>query len=328
MSKKKVGVVCGGFSSEFEISILSGKTVFLNLDRDLFEVYLITIRSDVWTAVDDYNTSFKVSKGDFSLISYNHNVKLDVIFNMIHGAPGENGQLAALWELLKIPFSSCDSYNAALTFNKRDCLSVLRSWDVPTAKHFALNHGDPIDLIKIQKVVGLPCFVKANRSGSSFGVYKVYKKDDLIDSIEKAFEEDTQLIIESYLEGREVSVGVVKIDNEVFVLPVTEIISENDFFDFSAKYEGKSNEITPAKISNRWMNDLNQISKKIYSKLGLKGVIRSEFIFVNETPHILEINSVPGMTKKSIIPQQVNALGMDFSEFLNKILIQTERSKN
>ena len=328
MYRKKVGVVCGGYSSEYDISLQSGKNVFSMLDREKWEVFYIVLTKESWTAKDDSSNIYNVSKGDFSLNRSDISIKIDLIFNLIHGSLGENGQLSALWELLEIPFSSCSSYNAALTLNKRDCLSVLREWNIPTAKHYTLDKGDDLDPKIIIDCVGLPCFVKANRSGSSFGVYKVYKKDDLIDSIEKAFEEDTQLIIESYLEGREVSVGVVKIDNEVFVLPVTEIISENDFFDFSAKYEGKSNEITPAKISNRWMNDLNQISKKIYSKLGLKGIIRSEFIFVNETPHILEINSVPGMTKKSIIPQQVNALGMDFSEFLNKILIQTERSKN
>ena len=320
MSKKKVGVVCGGFSSEFEISILSGKTVFLNLDRDLFEVYLITIRPDVWTAVDDYKTSFKVSKGDFSLISDNHNVKLDVIFNMIHGAPGENGQLSALWELLKIPFSSCDSYNAALTFNKRDCLSVLRSWDVPTAKHFALNHGDPIDLIKIQKVVGLPCFVKANRAGSSYGVYRVNTKSELERAIINAFREDHQLIIESALEGKEVSVGVAEFNNKITVLPITEVISENDFFDYAAKYEGKAQEITPAKIKESSKIEVEKWSRLIYKKLGLKGVVRSEFIFVDDIPHLLEINTVPGMTSKSIIPQQVSAMGIELSDFFSYLL--------
>jgi D-alanine-D-alanine ligase len=143
MSKKKVGVVCGGFSSEYEISIQSGKTVFSNLDRNLWETYLITIDSSDWTAIDDHNNKYIVSKGDFTLNDGQKNLELDVIFNAVHGAPGENGQLAALWELLEIPFSSTDSYNAALTFNKRDCLSVLRAWNVPTAKYFELNQGDP-----------------------------------------------------------------------------------------------------------------------------------------------------------------------------------------
>tara|TARA_B100001059_G_scaffold96399_1_gene95661 strand:+ start:2979 stop:3962 length:984 start_codon:yes stop_codon:yes gene_type:complete len=320
MSKKKVGVVCGGFSTEFEISIQSGKTVFLNLDRNLYEVYLITIRSDSWTAIDDNKTTFEISKADFSLINENFSVKLDVVFNSIHGAPGENGQLAALWELLNIPFSSCDSYNAALTFNKRDCLSVLRGWGVPTAKNFALDEGDPIDLIKIEKTVGLPCFVKANRAGSSFGVYLVNSKSELKSAIMDAFKEDRQILIESALVGREVSVGVAEFNNKINVLPITEIISENDFFDYAAKYEGKAQEITPAKISESYKIEVEKWSRLIYKKLGLKGLIRSEFIFVNDIPHLLEINSVPGMTSKSIIPQQVSAMGIELSDFFNYLL--------
>ena len=326
MYRKKVGVVCGGYSSEHEISLQSGKNVFSSLDREKWEVFLIVLTKESWTAKDDFNNSYIISKGDFSIQGLDFSIKIDVIFNLVHGSIGENGQLASLWELLGIPFSSCDSYNAALTLNKRDCLAILREWKIPTAKYYPINKGDEFNTKKIIDHVGLPCFVKANRAGSSFGVYKVYEKNGLVGAIEKSFKEDSQIIVESFLEGTEVSVGVVKINNEICVLPITEIISENDFFDFSAKYEGKSKEITPAKISNVWENDLNEISKKIYSKLGLKGIVRSEFIFVDNVPHILEINSVPGMTKQSIIPQQVSALGMDFSEFLTQILIQTERS--
>ncbi|MDC3354434.1 D-alanine--D-alanine ligase [Flavobacteriaceae bacterium] len=327
MSKKKVGVVCGGFSSEFEISIQSGKTVFSNLDRNLYEAYLITIRPENWTAIDENGTPYLVSKGNFSLVADGIDIKLDVIFNTLHGAPGENGQLAALWELLNIPFSSCDSYNAALTFNKRDCLSVLREWGVPTAKHYALNEGDSIDLIKIEKTVGLPCFVKANRAGSSFGVYKVTTKSDLEPSILKAFKEDSQLLIESALKGREVSVGVAEFNNKIAVLPITEIISENDFFDYAAKYEGKAQEITPAEIPEFWKSAVEKWSKIIYKKLGLKGVVRSEFIFVNEIPHLLEINTVPGMTANSIIPQQVRAMGIELSDFFSYLLQTTLNQK-
>ena len=320
MSKKKVGVVCGGYSSEFDISIQSGKNIFLNLDRNLYKVYLITIRPDSWTAIDDNKTTFEVSKADFSLINYHDGVNLDVVFNSIHGAPGENGQLAALWELLNIPFSSCDSYNAALTFNKRDCLSVLRGWGVPTAKNFALDEGDPIDLIKIEKIVGFPCFVKANRAGSSFGVYLVNSKSELEPAIINAFKEDCQILIESALVGREVSVGVAEFNNKINVLPITEIISENDFFDYAAKYEGKALEITPAKIAESSKLEVEKWSRLIYKKLGLKGLIRSEFIFVDDVPHLLEINSVPGMTSKSIIPQQVSAMGIELSDFFNYLL--------
>ena len=320
MSKKKVGVVCGGFSSEYEISIQSGKTVFSNLDRNLWETYLITIDSSDWTAIDDHNNKYIVSKGDFTLNDGQKNLELDVIFNAVHGAPGENGQLAALWELLEIPFSSTDSYNAALTFNKRDCLSVLRAWNVPTAKYFELNQGDPVDLEKIQKTVGLPCFVKANRAGSSFGVYKVNSANELEGSIKEAFKEDHQLLIETALEGREVSVGVAKFNDTIEVFPITEIISENDFFDYAAKYEGKSQEITPAELPEQWQKAVENWSRMIYKKLGLKGVVRSEYIFVDGIPHLLEINTVPGMTAKSIIPQQLNAMGIELSDFFSYLL--------
>lgn len=320
MSKKKVGVVCGGFSSEYEISIQSGKTVFSNLDRNLWETYLITIDSSDWTAIDDHNNKYIVSKGDFTLNDGQKNLELDVIFNAVHGAPGENGQLAALWELLEIPFSSTDSYNAALTFNKRDCLSVLRAWNVPTAKYFELNQGDTVDLEKIQKTVGLPCFVKANRAGSSFGVYKVNSVNELEGSIREAFKEDHQLLIETALEGREVSVGVAKFNDSIEVFPITEIISENDFFDYAAKYEGKSQEITPAELPEHWQKAVENWSWLIYKKLGLKGVVRSEYIFVDGIPHLLEINTVPGMTAKSIIPQQLNAMGIELSDFFSYLL--------
>ena len=320
MSKKKVGVVCGGFSSEYDISIQSGKTVFSNLDRNLWEAYLITIDSSDWTAVDDYNNKYIVSKGDFTLNNGENNFELDVIFNAVHGAPGENGQLAALWELLEIPFSSSDSYNSALTFNKRDCLNVLRAWDVPTAKFFELNQEDSIDLEKIQKTVGLPCFVKANRAGSSFGVYKVNSVNELEGSIKDAFKEDHQLLIESALEGREVSVGVVKFNDTIEVFPITEIITENDFFDYAAKYEGKSQEITPADLPENWQNTVENWSRLIYKKLGLKGVVRSEYIFVDDIPHLLEINTVPGMTSHSLVPMAAKASNMSFNDLVIKIL--------
>ncbi|MBF11120.1 MAG: D-alanine--D-alanine ligase [Flavobacteriaceae bacterium] len=328
MSKKKVGVVCGGYSSEYKISLQSGKTVFSQLDRNKWEVFLIILAQDSWTAKDDDEKSYIVSKGDFSLQSSETSIKLDLIFNLVHGSIGENGQLAALWELLDIPFSSCNSYIAALTLNKRDCLTILRELNIPTAKYYTLDKGNSIDTLAIIDRVGLPCFVKANRAGSSFGVFKVYDKKNLIPSIEKAFKEDSQLIIESALEGREVSVGVAKFDDEIRVLPITEIISENDFFDFAAKYEGESQEITPAQIPKNWQKDLKDFSKKIYLKLGLRGFIRSEFIFVNNTPHILEVNSVPGMTSKSIIPKQVEAMNLEIPEFLTKILMQVDKEKN
>ena len=323
MQRKKVGIVSGGFTSEYNISILSGKTVFEELDRELWDVYLITITKSEWKAEDDQSNIYKVNKGDFTLQNNETLVNLDVIFNAVHGAPGENGQLAALWELLKIPFSSCDSYTAGLTYNKRDCLSVLRELKVPTAKYFSINKGTTINEDLILATVELPCFVKANRAGSSLGIYKVTIKKELIPSIKKAFEEDSQVIIESALKGREVSVGVASFQGGVHVLPITEIVTDNDFFDYAAKYEGKSKEITPAQIPNKWKELVEHWAKSIYVTLGLKGVVRSEFIFVNGIPHLLEVNTVPGITRKSIIPKQVEAMGIKLSQFFSYLLLET-----
>ena len=323
MQRKKVGIVSGGFTSEYNISILSGKTVFEELDRELWEVYLITINKSEWKAEDDQNNIYEVNKGDFTLQNNEITVKLDVIFNAVHGAPGENGQLAALWELLRIPFSSCDSYTAGLTYNKRDCLSVLRELKVPTAKYFSINEGTAINEDLILATVELPCFVKANRAGSSLGIYKVTTKKELIPSLEKAFKEDSQVIIESALEGREVSVGVAAFRGGIHVLPITEIVTDNIFFDYAAKYEGKSKEITPAKIPDKWKELVEHWAKSIYISLDLKGVVRSEFIFVNGIPHLLEVNTVPGITRKSIIPKQVEAMGIKLSQFFSYLLLQT-----
>ena len=323
MIRKKVGVVCGGYSSEHKISIESGETVFSNLDRKKWEPFLIIVEKSKWSGKDDRGNIYSVSKGDLKHTFNGKTIKIDLIFNLIHGSLGENGQLSALCEILEIPISSCDSYSAALTFNKRDCLSVLREWKIPTAKYFTIDKDDDIDVDLIIKKLGLPCFVKANRSGSSFGIFKVYDKVNLLPSIKEAFEYDTQLIIESNLNGLEVSVGNARYENKIQVFPITEIISNNDFFDYAAKYEGQSIEITPARIEKSLENELVVLSKKIYSKLGLKGFVRTEFIIVDKIPHVLEINSVPGMTEKSIIPQQIKAMKTNLSDFLSKILIQT-----
>ena len=322
MIRRKVGVVCGVYSSEHKISLQSAETVFSNLDRNKWEAFLIIIEKSKWTGIDDIGNIYEVSKGDLKLTSNGKTIKIDLILNLIHGSLGENGQLAALCEILDIPLSSCDSYSAALTFNKRDCLSVLREWKIPTAKNFTIDKDDHIDIDLIIKKLSLPCFVKANRSGSSFGIFKVYDKKNLLPSIKKAFKYDTQLIIESNLNGLEVSVGSARYENEIQVFPITEIISNNDFFDYAAKYEGQSEEITPARIEKSLEKKLVDLSKKIYLKLGLKGFVRTEFIIVDKIPHILEVNSVPGMTEKSIIPQQIKAMKMDLSDFLSKILIQ------
>tara|TARA_B100000767_G_scaffold275765_1_gene315270 strand:- start:22423 stop:23412 length:990 start_codon:yes stop_codon:yes gene_type:complete len=322
-----VGVAWGGFTSEYNISKKSGDAVFSALQTSPFEVYKIHITKNEWSVSDVSGKIYKLNREDFSFIKEGVSIVFDVIVNMIHGAPGENGQLTGMLELLKIPQTSCSSYVAALTHNKRDCLAVARSNKIPTARFFTLDQGDDFTIEKIEKAVGFPCFVKANRAGSSFGVYKVYTPEELPTAIQKAFEEDNQLLIETALEGREVSVGVYKWKNKIHVLPITEIISENDFFDYQAKYKGKSQEITPAKIPEVWKEALIDLSTKIYKQMGLEGVVRSEFIFENGTPHLLEINTIPGMTLESLIPQQLKASGISLTDFLEELISETMKKK-
>ena len=320
MGKKVVGIAMGGYSSEREISLNSGNTVNKTLSNESWVCYRIVISSDNWIVLDSQNNSYPLSMGDFTFSIDNQIIHFNVVFNAIHGIPGENGQLAALLELLNIPHTSCDSYTAGLTFNKRDCLDVAKKWGIPAAKSVSFDKGDIIDLDLIKRQVGFPCFVKPNRSGSSFGIVKVIRQEDFSKALEKAFSEDRQLIVESALVGREVSVGVFSMGKEIIVLPITEITTDNEFFDYEAKYEGKSEEITPAQIPQKWSDEIIRMSKRLYLKMELSGVCRSEFIIVDEVPHLLEINTIPGLTQASIIPQQLEAAGLGLNDLFEAML--------
>ena len=242
------------------------------------------------------------------------------MFNAIHGSPGEDGFMQAYFELISMPHTSCGMYQAALTFNKRDCLSVLKTYGIKTAESYHINLGDAINEDDIIAKVGLPCFVKANKAGSSFGISKVHEKEKLKAAINTAFKEDDEIIIEAYLEGIEVSVGVITYKGKTKVLPITEIVTENDFFDYEAKYQGKSTEITPARISDEMANKVTKIAAQIYEVLKLKGFTRSEFIFKNEEPHLLEVNTVPGLTQESILPLQAAAAGISLTELFGSAI--------
>ena len=320
--KKNVAVVMGGYSSEFDISIKSGQVVYDNLKGDLHNCYRIIIRKDKWTHLNENNEEFDVIKDDFSIQFENKRVNFDVAFIVVHGSPGEDGILQSYFDVIGIPYTGCNSYTSAITFNKRDCISFLKKYNIPSAKSIHLNIDDDIDEEKIIKNIGIPCFVKANKSGSSFGVYKVNDKNELMKSIKNSFKVDNEILIESFLDGTEVSVGVMKYKNNIEIFGITELISENDFFDYEAKYEGKSKEITPANISEIQKNNVLKISKKIYLKLGMKGFSRSEFIFVGDTPHFLEINSIPGMTKESIFPKQAKNKGITLKELFEDLIKQ------
>lgn len=304
----------GGYSSEYEISLKSGEVVYQHLDRNLYEPYRIHIFKEKWAVVLDDQSEYLMDKNDFSAEIDGQKITFDVVFNAIHGTPGEDGLMTAYFDLINQKHTSCSYYQSAITFNKRDLLSVVKPYGIKTAISYYLNKGDVIDAASIIKRVGLPCFVKPNRSGSSFGISKVKNTEELIPAIEKAYREDEEIIIESFLKGTEVSVGVITYDSEVKILPITEIVSENDFFDYEAKYEGKSQEITPARISEEEKARVEDVAKRIYTILGMTGYSRSEFILVDGIPFFLEMNTIPGLTGESILPQQAKAAGISLAD--------------
>ncbi|MBO0322565.1 D-alanine--D-alanine ligase [Muricauda sp. CAU 1633] len=312
--KKNIAIVMGGYSSEYGISIKSGNVVYRYLDREKYNPYRIIITKEKWVFLNDADEEFPLEKSDFSIVLDGNKINFDCVFNAIHGTPGEDGLLQAYFELLGLPQTSCNHYEAALTFNKRDLLSTLKPYGVYCATSYYLDKGDSINEDVIVDKVGLPCFVKANRAGSSYGVSKVYKKEELNTALDNAFSEDDQVIIESFLDGTEVSVGVITYKNQVTVLPITEIVSDNDFFDFEAKYEGKSQEITPARISKIQETNVRYWAEFIYKTVGLKGYSRSEFIFIGDTPYLLEVNTTPGLTEESILPKQAKEAGLSLEE--------------
>ncbi|WP_242130506.1 D-alanine--D-alanine ligase [Aestuariivivens marinum] len=319
---KNIAIIMGGYSSEHQISLKSGNVVFETLDSSKYTAYRIHIFKDKWVYVDENNAEFPIDKNDFS-VTINHNkITFDCVFNAIHGTPGEDGYMQSYFHLLNIPQTSCNMYQASLTFNKRDCLSVLKPYGIKTAESFYLNLGDAVNENDIINKVGLPCFVKANKAGSSFGVTKVHHQSELQNAIEVAFREDNEIIIESFLDGTEVSVGVIKYKGKTKVLPITEIVSENDFFDYEAKYLGKSQEITPARLTKEQEDKVNTVAKKVYDILKLKGFSRSEYIFKDGEPHLLEVNTVPGLTKESILPQQAAAAGISLPELFDNAIVE------
>ncbi|WP_062059914.1 D-alanine--D-alanine ligase [Aquimarina longa] len=318
--KKNIAILMGGYSSEFKISVQSGNVVYKYLDRDQYHPFRIYITKDSWYHIDDADQKHPIDKNDFSLTLEGSKITFDAAFNTIHGTPGEDGLLQAYFKLIEIPQTTCDFYQAALTFNKRDCISTLQPYGILTATNYFLNKGDTIDAKAILDKVGLPCFVKANKAGSSYGVSKVKTEKELLPAIELAYKEDDEIIIESFLSGTEVSVGVIQYNGENTVLPITEIVTENEFFDYEAKYLGKSEEITPARLSDADTKKVKDLALKVYQILKMKGFSRSEYIFHNGEPHFIEMNTTPGLSEASILPQQANKAGISLKELFSNVI--------
>ena len=315
MKKKNVAVVMGGFSDEYKVSLKSGQLIYDSLDRDLYNVYKVVVLKEEWYFLNENEEKLPINKGDFSVtLSDGGILKFDVCFNIIHGAPGENGELQGYWNAIGQKYTGCDFYKSALTFNKKDTLAVLAKYGIPSAKSFYLRKGENINEEKIVEELGLPLFVKPNQSGSSLGISKVKAKSELAAAIEFAFKEDDEILIESFLNGMEVSVGVIDYKGETIVLGITEIVPHKEFFDYEAKYEGASEEITPARLDDETRYKVEKIAKHAYESLGMSGFSRSEYIIMDGTPYMLEMNTNPGFSPASILPQQAKIYGISIKD--------------
>ena len=317
---KTIAIVAGGDSSEFGISVKSAGEVCKNLSRR-FLVYIIMIRKTDWYWEDQQGRYHDIDKNDFSLVTDEFRIRFDGVFIAIHGTPGENGLLQGYFDMLGIPYSSSDAFCSALTFNKQACKLFLKEYMIPMADAILIRKGDNFDAVSIIEKTGLPCFVKPNDSGSSFGVTKVKNKELFLHAVETAFRESNEVLVETFMNGREVACGIVKTKNKTLVFPVTEIISKNEFFDYDAKYlPGKSEEVTPADMPAAITDEIQRLSLLVYDLLGCNGIVRVDFIVVDDKPFFLEINTVPGMTGESIVPKQAAAAGLELEELYSMVV--------
>lgn len=317
---RTIAVAGGGNSSEYEISVKSATDVARSLEG-IYKVYLIIIRGDNWYWEDPTERAIPVDKNNFTLRLRDEIVRFDAVFIAIHGTPGENGLLQGYLEMINIPYTSCNPFCSALTFNKQATKAWLKEYCIPMARSVLHRGGEPVDTVRILGITGLPCFVKPNDSGSSYGVSRVDEPSELEGAIELALKESNEVLIESLMEGTEVACGVARNGNEKIVLPVTEIRSKNAFFDYEAKYDPtKADEITPAEIDPEVYKRVQNLSSGIYDILGCKGIVRVDFIIVHDTPMFLEINTVPGMTAESILPKQIAASGMKAADLYSMVI--------
>ncbi len=329
MSKINIAVVSGGDSSEYIVSIKSGANVLKAINRDIFSPWLVLIKGEEWIVMDGEEQIANIDKSDFSFMVGREKFKFDFAYIIIHGTPGEDGILQGYFGMLKIPYSACDVQSSALTFNKYFCNNYLRSFGIPMANSVRLMAGEKYSAAQLVESLGLPLFVKPSAGGSSFGITKVKNGNDLVEAVNKALDESPEVIIEQFIDGKEFTCGVVKIGARKLVFPVTEVIPKNEFFDYESKYiPGMADEITPARISEELTLKVQTLSSQIYELCNCKGIVRIDYILQGETFNFLEVNTVPGMTETSFIPQQIKAMGLSLTDLLTDIIEDGLISRN
>ncbi len=321
---KKIALVTGGYSGEAVISYKSAATILHNIDTAKWECYLIDITTKGWLYTSSQNEKTAIDKNDFSLSMGGNKILFDAVLIGLHGTPGEDGKLQGYFDCLNIPYTSCDAATSALTFNKRYTVAVAAFAGIHVARSLHLFKNDNTKAESILPELHLPFFVKPNNGGSSLGMSKVNNENELQPALDKAFKVDEQVLVEEYIAGREFTIGVFKSKGQIITLPLTEIITSNDFFDYQAKYEGASQEVTPADLQENAAEKVRAAAKKIYAVFNCKGIVRIDFIYNEQKnePYMLEINTVPGQSEASIIPQQVKAMGWSLKEFYSALIEQ------
>lgn len=319
--KRTVAIIAGGDSSEHEVSMNSAKGIYSFIDKEKYNLYIVELSKKAWEAVLPDGTRSKIDKNDFSFMDGENKVKPDFAYITIHGTPGENGILQGYFELLDIPYSTCDVLVSAMTFSKFTLNQYLKGFGIKVAESMLVNKRFGIDNKDVVEKIGLPCFIKPNASGSSFGVTKVKTEDQIQPALEAAFAESDDVMIEAFMDGIELANGCYKTKNKSVVFPITEVVSDNEFFDYNAKYKGEVTEITPARLSPELTERVKKLTSAIYDILGCKGIVRIDYIITEgEKINMLEINTTPGMTATSFIPQQVRAAGIDIKDVMTDII--------
>lgn len=324
MNRKNLAILAGGDSSEYVISVKSAGQIMQWIDQERFRPWLVIVKGGDWNVRNENEENLHVDLNDFSVMDGENKIRFEYAFIIIHGTPGEDGKIQSYLEMQGIPYNTCGVLCSALTFNKFACKTYLKDFGVLTAEAVLVRKGQEYDIDVLTTKIGLPCFVKPNNGGSSFGTSKVSRTEELSTAIELALKEDDEVIIESFVKGTEISCGLVKFSDEEVIFPITEIIPKKEFFDYEAKYtEGMSEEITPARIPADLMKKCRILASGIYDFLNCRGIVRIDFIIRGNQLYFLELNSVPGMSAQSIIPQQIRAMGMKVEDILNRLIAET-----
>jgi D-alanine-D-alanine ligase len=330
MPKPRITLVTGGYTSEAVISYKSAEAVDGHLDRQRFDVWRVDITPDGWTHPHPDGNRYPIDRADFSLHLPEGHIHFDAAFIVIHGTPGEDGRLQGYFDMVGIPYTSCDAATSAITFNKRYTVALAAFSGIHTARSVHLFRDRPLPPAQILAALALPVFVKPNNGGSSIGMSKVSTPEDLPAALEKAFREDDQVLVEEFIHGREFTIGVFRSEGRTLTLPFTEILTHNEFFDFEAKYQGRSSEVTPAQCPEAVATQVRETATRVYDIFNCRGVVRMDFIYHENTaqPYLLEINSIPGQSTLSLVPQQVRAMGWDLTDFYTRLVEEALSRRN